>query len=84
MRETYAVRQAVRAGTEPHHGEIRNGEGESRVRLGMVAAPGGVAFVEVEPGTERTQAMQEPNDPDLRPQHDEIPRKSSKNLQPGR
>ena len=56
MRETYAVRQAVRAGTEPHHGEIRSGEGESRVRLRMVAAPGGVAFIEDKSAAEMSPA----------------------------
>jgi hypothetical protein len=56
MRKTYAARQTVRAGTESHHGEIRNGKGESRVRLRMVAAPGGVAFVEDKSAAEMSPA----------------------------
>ena len=62
MRQTYTDRQAVRAGTDTHHGKSRhgrlgprpsdhrNGKDEPGVRLRLVAAPGGVAFVN-EPST---------------------------------
>jgi hypothetical protein len=56
MRQTYAARQTVRAGTNPQHGESRNGKGESGVRLRMVPAPGGVAFVEDKPAAEMRPA----------------------------
>jgi len=49
MRQSYAARQTVRAGTKPHPGESRNGKGEPGIRLLMVPAPGGVAFVEDRP-----------------------------------
>jgi hypothetical protein len=50
MRQTYAARQAVRAGTEPDHDKSR--KGESGVRLRMVPAPRGVTFVEDKPAVE--------------------------------
>ena len=50
MRQTYAARQTVRAGTQPNYGKSR--KGESGVRLRMVPAPGGVAFVEDKPAAE--------------------------------
>ena len=53
MRQTYADRQTVRAGTKPRHSQSRNGKGESGVRLRMVPAPGGVAFVEEKPAEMR-------------------------------
>jgi hypothetical protein len=65
MRQTYEARQALRAGTEAHHGKTRGvnpgpypltyryGTGRPDVRLRIVAAPGGVAFVEAEPAMER-------------------------------
>jgi hypothetical protein len=45
MRQTYAARRTVRAGIKPHRGK-------SGVRLRMVPAPGGVAFVEDKPAAE--------------------------------
>jgi hypothetical protein len=59
MRQTYATRQTVRAGEKPHHGGYRNGKGESGVRLRMVPAPGGVAFVEDGPAAEMNQAARQ-------------------------
>jgi hypothetical protein len=59
MRQTYAARQTVRAGTGSHHGESRNGKGESGIRLRMVPAPGGVAFVEDKLATEMSQATRQ-------------------------
>ncbi len=56
MRQTYGARQTVRAGTKPHHGESRIGKGESGIRLRMVPAPGGVAFVEVKSAAEISPA----------------------------
>lgn len=62
MRQTYEARQALRAGTEAHHGKIQDGKPGtyrfthrygSGARLRIVAAPGGVAFVEAEPAMER-------------------------------
>lgn len=65
MCQTYEARQALRAGTEAHHGKTRGGKhgpyrfthrygtGEPGARLRIVAAPGGVAFVEAEPAMER-------------------------------
>ena len=54
MRQSYAARQTVRAGTRASRGKSRNGKGESGVRLRMVPAPGGVAFVEDKPAAERS------------------------------
>ena len=56
MRQTYATRQTVRAGTRTHNGQSQNGKGESGVRLRMVPAPGGVAFVEDRPAAEAIEA----------------------------
>lgn len=65
MCQTYEAKQALRAGTEAHHGKIQGGKpgpyrfthrygtGEPGARLRIVAAPGGVAFVEAEPAMER-------------------------------
>jgi hypothetical protein len=55
MRQIYADRQTVRAGKKPRHSESRNGKGEWGVRLRMVPAPGGVAFVEDKPAAEMRQ-----------------------------
>ena len=58
MRQTYTARQAAKAGAEPRHANFRNGKpgpypadrrngaAERGARLRIVAAPGGVAFVE--------------------------------------
>jgi hypothetical protein len=56
MRQTYAARQTARTGTNPQPGKSRNGKGESGVRLRMVPAPGGVAFVEDKTAAEMTPA----------------------------
>ncbi len=61
MRQTYTIRQAGSAGAErhhdgsrnrgggPNHSARRNGTGRAGARLRIVAAPGGVAFVEDKP-----------------------------------
>jgi hypothetical protein len=56
MRQTYAARQTARAGTNPQPCKSRNGKGESGVRLRMVPAPGGVAFVEDKTAAEMSPA----------------------------
>jgi hypothetical protein len=56
MRQTYAARQTARAGTNQQPGKSRNGKGESGVRLRMVPAPGGVAFVEDKTAAEMSPA----------------------------
>ena len=52
MRQTYAAGQTTRAGTKVNRDRSRNGMRESDVRLRMVPAPGGVAFVEDKPAAE--------------------------------
>ena len=69
MRQTYAARQTVRAGTKPLHSEPRNGKGESGVRLRMVPAPGGVAFVEDKPAAEADRKAYQSNGIENRREH---------------
>jgi len=68
MRQTYTASQAVHAGTErgykplnsksgPRSPDGRNGPSESGVRLRLVPAPGGVAFVEHKPASETSQVQ---------------------------
>jgi hypothetical protein len=73
MRQTYAARQAVRAGTEPNHDTSR--KGESVVRLRLVPAPGGVAFVEDKPLVEGDRKVHQSNEIKNRREHrDELVR----------
>ncbi len=67
MRQIYGARQAVRASKEPDHGKSR--KGESGVRLRMVAAPGGVAFVEDGPALEGDREMYQSNGTENRREH---------------
>ena len=67
MRQIYGARQAVRAGTEPDHGKSR--KGESGVRLRMVPAPGGVAFVEEERAVEGDRKLYQSNGIENRHEH---------------
>jgi len=57
MSQTYAARQTTRAGTKANHDRSRNGTSESGIRLRMVPAPGGVAFVEDKPASETNQVQ---------------------------
>lgn len=67
MRQIYGARQAVRAGKEPDHGKSR--KGESGVRLRMVPAPGGVAFVEDKPAVEADRKVYQSNGTENRREH---------------
>ncbi len=71
MRQTYAARQAVRAGTEPNHDKSR--KGESVVRLRMVPAPGGVAFAEDKPLVEGDRKVHQSNEIENRREHRDEP-----------
>jgi hypothetical protein len=71
MSETYAVRQIAQANTEPNQGNSR--KGESGVRLRMVAAPGGVAFVDDEAALEGDREMYQSNGTENRREHREEP-----------
>ena len=71
MRQRYVVRQIVRADTEPDQGNSR--KGESGVRLRMVAAPGGVAFVEDGPALEGDREVYRSNGTGNRREHRDEP-----------
>lgn len=71
MRQTYAVRHIARADTEPNRGNSR--KGESGVRLRMVAAPGGVAFIEDGPALKGDREMYQSNGTENRREHRDGP-----------
>jgi len=60
MRQTHVAQQAVRASTESKRSKSR--KGESVVRLRMVPAPGGVAFVEDKPSAEGDRKVYQSNE----------------------